>query len=272
MRDCCGGGGGSHGPNSPHRHVPPRPSWRVPGDAGRASPTRRPGSTAYGDSACPFASSSSTTTRASARSRRVLERLRARRDRRGRDRRLAASPPPNVCARMRSSWTSACPIATASCSRRELSALPWGPRVLLTLLGPGRRPPPTTRSATGACGFVRKHDLPGEGADCWQGLTCDGRDPPIRVVLGEDDALLREGVAQLLDARGLRRRRAGRRRRGLPAQGARAPARRRRRRRADAAQARGRRARRRAGAAPSGTRRSACSCSRSTTRSATPSS
>jgi DNA-binding NarL/FixJ family response regulator len=46
----------------------------------------------------------------------------------------------------------------------ELSALPWAPRILLTSSDPDAT---TAENAQrhGACGFVRKHDLPGEGAD-----------------------------------------------------------------------------------------------------------
>jgi DNA-binding NarL/FixJ family response regulator len=46
----------------------------------------------------------------------------------------------------------------------ELSALPWEPRVLLTSSDPDAI---TAEHAQrhGACGFVRKHDLVGEGAD-----------------------------------------------------------------------------------------------------------
>jgi DNA-binding NarL/FixJ family response regulator len=46
---------------------------------------------------------------------------------------------------------------------RELSVLPWVPRVLLTSSDPDAT---TTEDALrhGACGFVRKHDLP-EGAE-----------------------------------------------------------------------------------------------------------
>lgn len=51
---------------------------------------------------------------------------------------------------------------------RELSALPWGPRVLLTSSDPDAA---TADDAErhGACGFVRKHDLPGRGAELLKG-------------------------------------------------------------------------------------------------------
>jgi DNA-binding NarL/FixJ family response regulator len=44
----------------------------------------------------------------------------------------------------------------------ELSALPWSPRIVLTSVDPDA----TSDDAAlrqGACGFVRKHDLPGDG-------------------------------------------------------------------------------------------------------------
>jgi two-component system nitrate/nitrite response regulator NarL len=46
----------------------------------------------------------------------------------------------------------------------ELSALPWAPRVLLTSSDSDATTPEAARRQ-GACGFVRKHDLPGEGVD-----------------------------------------------------------------------------------------------------------
>lgn len=50
----------------------------------------------------------------------------------------------------------------------ELSALPWNPRVLLTSADPDAT---TSADAVqhGACGFVRKHDLVGEGTDLLTG-------------------------------------------------------------------------------------------------------
>jgi DNA-binding NarL/FixJ family response regulator len=50
----------------------------------------------------------------------------------------------------------------------ELSALPWGPRILLTSSDPDAT---TSADAArhGACGFVRKHDLLGEGTDLLAG-------------------------------------------------------------------------------------------------------
>jgi DNA-binding NarL/FixJ family response regulator len=44
----------------------------------------------------------------------------------------------------------------------QLSALPWGPRVVLTSVDPdAASPDEVTRS--GAAGFIPKHDLPGRG-------------------------------------------------------------------------------------------------------------
>ncbi|WP_170179359.1 response regulator [Solirubrobacter pauli] len=52
----------------------------------------------------------------------------------------------------------------------QLSALPCSPRVLLTSSDPDAT---TAEDAVrhGACGFVRKHDLPGEGTDLLAGLA-----------------------------------------------------------------------------------------------------
>jgi DNA-binding NarL/FixJ family response regulator len=51
----------------------------------------------------------------------------------------------------------------------ELSALPWSPRILLTSSDPDAT---TSEDAAlhGACGFVRKHDLVGEGTDLLAGV------------------------------------------------------------------------------------------------------
>ena len=50
----------------------------------------------------------------------------------------------------------------------ELSALPWHPRIFLTSSDPDAT---TAEDAVrhGACGFVRKHNLPGEGTDLLAG-------------------------------------------------------------------------------------------------------
>jgi DNA-binding NarL/FixJ family response regulator len=47
---------------------------------------------------------------------------------------------------------------------RELSALPWGPRVVLTSVDPDAASPEEVRKS-GASGFVPKQDLPGSGLD-----------------------------------------------------------------------------------------------------------
>ena len=46
----------------------------------------------------------------------------------------------------------------------ELSALPWGPRVVLTSVDPDAASPEEVRRS-GAIGFVPKQDLPGSGLD-----------------------------------------------------------------------------------------------------------
>ena len=46
----------------------------------------------------------------------------------------------------------------------ELSALPWGPRVVLTSVDPDAASPEEVRQS-GAIGFVPKQDLPGSGLD-----------------------------------------------------------------------------------------------------------
>ena len=46
----------------------------------------------------------------------------------------------------------------------ELSALPWGPRVVLTSVDPDAASPEEVRKS-GAIGFVPKQDLPGSGLD-----------------------------------------------------------------------------------------------------------
>lgn len=51
----------------------------------------------------------------------------------------------------------------------ELSALPWGPRILLTSTDPDAINAEAAQRH-GACGFVRKHDLFGEGTT----LLADG--------------------------------------------------------------------------------------------------
>jgi len=47
---------------------------------------------------------------------------------------------------------------------RELSALPWSPRVVLTSVDPDAASPEEVRKS-GATGFVPKQDLPGSGLD-----------------------------------------------------------------------------------------------------------
>ena len=47
---------------------------------------------------------------------------------------------------------------------RELSALPWGPRVVLTSVDPDAASPEEVRKSV-AIGFVPKQDLPGSGLD-----------------------------------------------------------------------------------------------------------
>ena len=44
----------------------------------------------------------------------------------------------------------------------ELSALPWGPRIVLTSVDPDAASPAEV-ARSGACGFIPKHDLPGRG-------------------------------------------------------------------------------------------------------------
>jgi DNA-binding NarL/FixJ family response regulator len=50
---------------------------------------------------------------------------------------------------------------------RELSALPWRPRVVLTSVDPDAASPDDVERS-GAHGFVPKHDLPGRGLDLLQ--------------------------------------------------------------------------------------------------------
>lgn len=50
---------------------------------------------------------------------------------------------------------------------RELSALPWRPRVVLTSVDPDAASPDEVERS-GACGFVPKHDLPGRGLELLQ--------------------------------------------------------------------------------------------------------
>ena len=52
----------------------------------------------------------------------------------------------------------------------ELSALPWGPRVVLCSSDPDAIKPDAARRH-GARGFVRKHDLLGEGTQLLAGYT-----------------------------------------------------------------------------------------------------
>jgi DNA-binding NarL/FixJ family response regulator len=49
----------------------------------------------------------------------------------------------------------------------ELSALPWGPRIVLTSVDPDAASPDEV-DRSGAQGFVPKHDLPGRGLDLMQ--------------------------------------------------------------------------------------------------------
>jgi DNA-binding NarL/FixJ family response regulator len=51
---------------------------------------------------------------------------------------------------------------------RELSALPWAPRIVLASTDPDAINPEAARRH-GACGFIRKHDLFGEGTDLLAG-------------------------------------------------------------------------------------------------------
>jgi two-component system nitrate/nitrite response regulator NarL len=53
---------------------------------------------------------------------------------------------------------------------RELSGLPWRPRVVLTSVDPDAASPDEVERS-GACGFIPKHDLPGRGLELLQ----DGR-------------------------------------------------------------------------------------------------
>lgn len=53
---------------------------------------------------------------------------------------------------------------------RELSALPWNPRIVLTSVDPDAASPDEVERS-GACGFIPKHDLPGRGLELLQ----DGR-------------------------------------------------------------------------------------------------
>jgi DNA-binding NarL/FixJ family response regulator len=53
---------------------------------------------------------------------------------------------------------------------RELSALPWSPRVVLTSVDPDAASPDEVERS-GACGFIPKHNLPGRGLQLLQ----DGR-------------------------------------------------------------------------------------------------
>ena len=53
---------------------------------------------------------------------------------------------------------------------RELSALPWQPRIVLTSVDPDAASPDEVERS-GASGFVPKHDLPGRGLQ----LLLDGR-------------------------------------------------------------------------------------------------
>jgi two-component system nitrate/nitrite response regulator NarL len=50
---------------------------------------------------------------------------------------------------------------------RELSALPWRPRIVLTSVDPDAASPDEVERS-GACGFVPKHDLPGRGLELLQ--------------------------------------------------------------------------------------------------------
>jgi len=52
----------------------------------------------------------------------------------------------------------------------QLSALPWGPRVVLTSVDPDAASPDQVKRS-GACGFIPKHDLAGPGLK----LLKDGR-------------------------------------------------------------------------------------------------
>jgi DNA-binding NarL/FixJ family response regulator len=53
---------------------------------------------------------------------------------------------------------------------RQLSALPWRPRVVLTSVDPDAASPDEV-AQSGACGFVPKHELPGRGLQMME----DGR-------------------------------------------------------------------------------------------------
>ena len=84
----------------------------------------------------------------------------------------------------------------------QLVGLPWRPRVVLTSTDPGAVTESMARSA-GAAAFIAKSKLPGDLGS----LLTDERNEadvtaPIRVVIGEDDVLLREGIAQILERAG----------------------------------------------------------------------
>jgi DNA-binding NarL/FixJ family response regulator len=53
---------------------------------------------------------------------------------------------------------------------RELSALPWGPRVILTSVDPDAASPAEVERS-GALAFIPKHDLPGRGLKLLQDGT-----------------------------------------------------------------------------------------------------
>ena len=104
------------------------------------------------------------------------------------------------------SSTSACPTATGSPWRRAPDPVPGRCAVVLfSSDGTGRTRRPPERA--GAVGFVPKDELSGPtlrrlsrrdrvGAD-WRPAR------PLRVTLGEDDVLLREGIARILVGAGL---------------------------------------------------------------------
>ena len=119
---------------------------------------------------------------------------------------------------------------------QQLRALPWPLRVVLISSDADRTNAPAAAARRG-------ERLPGEGravrsraATAHRGgmsmMATASRPGVCRVAIGEDDVLLREGIARILDRRGARRRRAVRRRRRPSAPGAGAPSRRRDRRRA----------------------------------------
>ena len=211
------------------RHHAPRRDIPVVETSGRIPPPER-GLAPLAFTACPAPSSSSTTPPPSGRRRGCCWRRAATRS--------WAWPgtwPPGwrrraSCGRTACCWTSTCPTGTAS-------------RAAGAFDGPRRARLDARRSAlgdverSGARGFVPKAELASPRL-----VELLGTAMSIRVVIGEDQALLRQGIVRLLARRRLRGRGRGRRRARPAAQGRRAQARRRDRRRPDAARQHRRRA------------------------------